>query len=63
MQEMNNTTTARPPVRPTLTDHSSRLDNVLATQPEAGPVIPDGGYGWIILIASFYIKARNLCNA
>ncbi|XP_065167878.1 uncharacterized protein [Atheta coriaria] len=56
MQEMNNTTTARPPVRPTLTDHSSRLDNVLATQPEAGPVIPDGGYGWIILIASFYIK-------
>lgn len=30
------------------------LDNVLSTQPELGPNIPDGGYGWVVVIASIF---------
>ncbi|KAF5274801.1 hypothetical protein FQR65_LT00384 [Abscondita terminalis] len=31
-----------------------RLDNVLSTEPELGPTLPDGGYGWVVAIASAF---------
>lgn len=36
-----------------------RLDRILSTQPELGPSIPDGGYGWIILIVTIALKVRD----
>lgn len=32
------------------------IDNVLSTQPELGPVIPDGGYGWIVFIVTLFFQ-------
>lgn len=33
------------------------IDNVLTTQPELGPTIPDGGYGWVVFLASLFFQA------
>ncbi|KAK5647281.1 hypothetical protein RI129_002173 [Pyrocoelia pectoralis] len=30
------------------------IDNILTSQPELGPNIPDGGYGWVIVIVSIF---------
>lgn len=35
-----------------------RLDRVVTSQPELGPSVPDGGYGWIILIASLILQVN-----
>jgi len=32
------------------------IDNVLSTQPELGPIIPDGGYGWIVFIVTLFFQ-------
>ncbi|GLV44693.1 hermes [Carabus blaptoides fortunei] len=37
-------------------NRSLRIDTVVASQPELGPSVPDGGYGWIILIASLILQ-------
>lgn len=33
-----------------------QIDNVLSSQPELGPHIPDGGYGWVIFTVSLLFK-------
>lgn len=33
-----------------------RLDGILSTQPELGPSIPDGGYGWLIFLATLFFQ-------
>lgn len=32
------------------------IDGVLATQPELGPSIPDGGYGWVVFFATLFFQ-------
>ena len=58
-------TSDEPPVviveQPNTTPHPLRLDRVLSSQPELGPSIPDGGYGWVVLvgIAFFYVSSGH----
>lgn len=33
-----------------------RLDEVVASFPELGPTVPDGGYAWIILFEVFLVQ-------
>ncbi|KAG5886056.1 hypothetical protein JTB14_009505 [Gonioctena quinquepunctata] len=33
------------------------IDSVLSTQPELGPSVPDGGYGWVIFLATLFFQA------
>ncbi|XP_018561764.1 uncharacterized protein LOC108903905 [Anoplophora glabripennis] len=33
------------------------IDGVLSTQPELGPSIPDGGYGWVVFLATLFFQA------
>ncbi|CAG9813112.1 unnamed protein product [Phaedon cochleariae] len=33
------------------------IDGVLSTQPELGPIIPDGGYGWLVFLATLFFQA------
>lgn len=35
------------------------IDNVLSAQPELGPIVPDGGYGWIVFLATSFFQVRN----
>ncbi|CAH2005603.1 unnamed protein product [Acanthoscelides obtectus] len=32
------------------------IDGVLTTQPELGPSVPDGGYGWIVFLATLFFQ-------
>ncbi|KAJ8941704.1 hypothetical protein NQ318_023300 [Aromia moschata] len=32
------------------------IDGVLSTQPELGPSIPDGGYGWVVFLATLFFQ-------
>ncbi|XP_019768912.2 uncharacterized protein LOC109543569 isoform X2 [Dendroctonus ponderosae] len=32
------------------------IDNVLSTQSELGPTIPDGGYGWIVFLVTLFFQ-------
>lgn len=36
------------------------LDRIVASQPELGPSIPDGGYSWIILVTSLFLQVKIL---
>lgn len=38
------------------------IDAILTTQPELGPTIPDGGYGWIVLIATLFFQVSKIFN-
>ncbi|KAF7273677.1 hypothetical protein GWI33_013624 [Rhynchophorus ferrugineus] len=38
-------------------DNALVIDNVLTTQPELGPTVPEGGYGWVVLLASLFFHA------
>ncbi|KAJ8925881.1 hypothetical protein NQ315_009733 [Exocentrus adspersus] len=33
------------------------IDGVLSTQPELGPSIPDGGYGWVVFFVTLFFQA------
>lgn len=37
----------------------SVLDTVVATQPELGPSIPDGGFGWVVVLGSAFFQVSN----
>lgn len=37
----------------------SVLDRVVATQPELGPSIPDGGFGWVVVLGSAFFQVSN----
>lgn len=37
-------------------DGTLRLDRVVSSQPELGPSVPDGGYGWVILVCSLFVQ-------
>lgn len=30
------------------------IDEIVSTQPEIGPKMPDGGYGWIVFLATLF---------
>ncbi|VEN58038.1 unnamed protein product [Callosobruchus maculatus] len=32
------------------------IDGVLSTQPELGPSVPDGGYGWVVFLATLFFQ-------
>lgn len=36
---------------------SLRIDNIISIHPELGPSVPDGGYGWVILLAVMFFEA------
>lgn len=35
------------------------LDDVLATQPELGPSIPDGGFGWVVFLGTLFFQVSE----
>lgn len=37
-----------------------RLDSIISTQPNVGPAIPDGGYGWVIVVAVGFFQVCYL---
>ncbi|CAG9859459.1 unnamed protein product [Phyllotreta striolata] len=43
--------------RRTVENGSLALDSVVTTQPELGPSIPDGGYGWLVFLATLFFQA------
>lgn len=47
--------------RRTNTEQNTALDEVLTTQPELGPSIPDGGFGWVVFIATLFFQV-NTCQ-
>lgn len=32
------------------------IDGIVSTQPELGPSMPDGGYGWVVFIATLFFQ-------
>ncbi|XP_057669523.1 uncharacterized protein LOC130901885 isoform X1 [Diorhabda carinulata] len=38
-------------------EHQLVIDRVVSTQPELGPTIPDGGYGWLVFSSSLFFQA------
>ncbi|EFA07125.2 hypothetical protein TcasGA2_TC010116 [Tribolium castaneum] len=42
-------------------EHTLTLDEVLATQPELGPSIPDGGFGWVVFIGTLFFQTLIPC--
>lgn len=36
------------------------FDRVIATQPELGPSIPDGGYGWVVVVGSAFFQVSDV---
>lgn len=36
-----------------------QLDAVLASQPELGPAVPDGGHGWVVLAVAVAIRVST----
>ncbi|XP_050498383.1 uncharacterized protein LOC126879418 [Diabrotica virgifera virgifera] len=45
------------PSRRPIRDQELAIDSVVATQSELGPSIPDGGYGWVVFIATLFFQA------
>ncbi|KAJ3648298.1 hypothetical protein Zmor_020111 [Zophobas morio] len=41
--------------------HVLSIDEVVSTQPELGPSVPDGGFGWIVFIATLFFQALLPC--
>lgn len=39
-------------------DSVLRIDNIISTQPNIGPNIPDGGYGWVIVMSVSFFKVN-----
>lgn len=35
------------------------IDGIVSTQPELGPSIPDGGYGWVIFLATLFFQVSK----
>jgi MFS family permease len=42
-------------------EHALSLDDVITTQPELGPSIPDGGFGWVVFIGTLFFQALVPC--
>lgn len=38
------------------------IDNIISAQPNIGPNIPDGGYGWIIVVVVSFFKVIILSD-
>lgn len=32
------------------------IDGIVSTQPELGPSMPDGGYGWVVFVATLFFQ-------
>lgn len=44
--------------RPTRTEELA-IDGIVSTQPELGPSMPDGGYGWIVFVATLFFQVSG----
>lgn len=40
-------------------DDTLVIDGIVSTQPELGPNIPDGGYGWVVFIATLFFQVSD----
>lgn len=36
------------------------IDGILSTQPELGPSLPDGGYGWVVFFATLFFQVSKV---
>lgn len=41
-------------------DDTLVIDGIVSAQPELGPNIPDGGYGWVIFIATLFFQVSDV---
>lgn len=41
-------------------DEELVIDGIVSTQPEIGPTLPDGGYGWVVFISTLFFQV-SLC--
>lgn len=35
------------------------IDGIVSTQPEIGPTLPDGGYGWVVFISTLFFQVSS----
>lgn len=35
------------------------IDGIVSTQPELGPSTPDGGYGWVVFVATLFFQVSE----
>lgn len=45
--------------RRTKRDEELAIDGIVSTQPELGPSIPDGGYGWVVFFATLFFQVSK----
>lgn len=35
------------------------IDGIVSAQPELGPNIPDGGYGWVVFVSTLFFQVSD----
>lgn len=41
-------------------DEALVIDGIVSTQPELGPTMPDGGYGWVVFVSTLFFQVSDI---